>query len=320
MLRPRARRADQSREARPHLRQDGADDVRPRWTSCRRRRSRSSPRCRTASRASRPRSPARSSRRSYVKLIDDVFEEFSAEPVAAASLAQVYRAVLKGRARWSRSSAAARGAEYRLQRPVRAAGAPPRCIGGWWVLAAAAAFGHWRAGGRRPHRSRCTHTHTCSRCRAAAADRLRRAVQRVAECRRCHSSSTHDHHLHHLTHLIHLHHQRRGYTELDFKNEGANMDKMRELLDAQGVRDVLIPAAPQYTSRRVFVTEGVDGAQAVGGTPDQVKDELLAGGAGRCSSPSCCTPSTVTPSLGCRRRGRGQARARSSARRPSGTR
>ena len=32
------------------------------------------------------------------------------------------------------------------------------------------------------------------------------------------------------------------YTELDFKNEGANMDKMRELLDAQGVRDVLIPA------------------------------------------------------------------------------
>ena len=32
------------------------------------------------------------------------------------------------------------------------------------------------------------------------------------------------------------------YTELDFKNEGANMDKMRELLDAQGVRDVWIPA------------------------------------------------------------------------------
>jgi aarF domain-containing kinase len=68
------------------------------------------------------------------------------------------------------------------------------------------------------------------------------------------------------------------YTELDFKNEGANMDKMRELLDAQGVRDVLIPAVyPQYTSRRVLVTEWVDGVKLSECTPDQVKDLLEVG-------------------------------------------
>ena len=68
------------------------------------------------------------------------------------------------------------------------------------------------------------------------------------------------------------------YTELDFKNEGANMDKMRELLDAQGVRDVLIPAVyPQYTSRRVLVTEWVDGVKLSECTPDQVRDLLEVG-------------------------------------------
>ena len=68
------------------------------------------------------------------------------------------------------------------------------------------------------------------------------------------------------------------YTELDFKNEGANMDRMRELLDAQGVRDVLIPAVyPQYTSRRVLVTEWVDGVKLSECTPDQVRDLLEVG-------------------------------------------
>ena len=68
------------------------------------------------------------------------------------------------------------------------------------------------------------------------------------------------------------------YTELDFKNEGANMDKMRELLDAQGVRDVWIPAVyPQYTSRRVLVTEWVDGVKLSECTPDQVRDLLEVG-------------------------------------------
>ena len=68
------------------------------------------------------------------------------------------------------------------------------------------------------------------------------------------------------------------YTELDFKNEGANMDKMRELLDAQGVRDVLIPAVyPQYTNRRVLVTEWVDGVKLSECTPDQVRDLLEVG-------------------------------------------
>ena len=56
------------------------------------------------------------------------------------------------------------------------------------------------------------------------------------------------------------------------------MDKMRELLDAQGVRDVLIPAVyPQYTSRRVLVTEWVDGVKLSECTPDQVKDLLEVG-------------------------------------------
>ena len=68
------------------------------------------------------------------------------------------------------------------------------------------------------------------------------------------------------------------YTELDFKNEGANMDKMRELLDAQGVRDVWIPAVyPEYTSRRVLVTEWVDGVKLSECTPDQVRDLLEVG-------------------------------------------
>ena len=36
-------------------------------------------------------------------------------------------------------------------------------------------------------------------------------------------------------------HQIGFYTELDFKNEAANMDKMRTLFEEQGITDVAVP-------------------------------------------------------------------------------
>ena len=157
-----------------------------------------------------------------VKDVSEVYSEITAEPVAAASLAQVYRAVLKE---------TGEVVAVKVQRPE----VQSTVSKDLYVL-------------RR------------------AAEVYQGLVGRFAPQQR--------------TDYVALFNEWAVgfYTELDFKNEGANMDKMRELLDAQGVRDVLIPAVyPQYTSRRVLVTEWVDGVKLSECTPDQVRDLLEVG-------------------------------------------
>ena len=63
------------------------------------------------------------------------------------------------------------------------------------------------------------------------------------------------------------------YTELDFKNEAANMDKMRGLFEEQGVTDVAIPRVyDDLTSRRLLVSEWVDGLKLSDCEPDEIRE------------------------------------------------
>ena len=109
--------------------------------------------------------------------IDDVFEEFSAEPVAAASLAQVYRAVLKE---------TGEVVAVKVQRPE----VQSTVSKDLYVLRRAAEVYQGLVGRFAPQQRRTLEScdarpHTSHplllppQVRAAAADRLRRAVQRV---------------------------------------------------------------------------------------------------------------------------------------------
>lgn len=63
------------------------------------------------------------------------------------------------------------------------------------------------------------------------------------------------------------------YTELDFANEGRNMDKMRLMLQQYGISDVLVPKVhSQYTTTKVLVSQWVDGTKLSDCKPEQVQE------------------------------------------------
>ena len=68
------------------------------------------------------------------------------------------------------------------------------------------------------------------------------------------------------------------YTELDFLNEAANMRKMRDLLAQQGATGVYIPEVyPEVSTRRVLVTEWIDGVKLSQCPPDEIRDCIAVG-------------------------------------------
>ena len=68
------------------------------------------------------------------------------------------------------------------------------------------------------------------------------------------------------------------YTELDFVNEGANMKRMAAVLEEAGITDVMVPKVyDAYTTRRVLVSEWVDGRKLSDCDDDEIRDLIAIG-------------------------------------------
>jgi predicted unusual protein kinase regulating ubiquinone biosynthesis (AarF/ABC1/UbiB family) len=154
--------------------------------------------------------------------IADIFSEFAEEPAAAASLAQVYRAVLR-----STGEVVA----VKVQRP----GVQELVSKDLYVL-------------RR------------------AAEVYQGLVQRFAPQQR-------------TNYVALLNEWAVGfYTELDFKNEAANMVRMAEVLEQAHITDVAVPRVKtELTTRRVLVSEWVDGVKLSDCDPQDVKELIAIG-------------------------------------------
>lgn len=68
------------------------------------------------------------------------------------------------------------------------------------------------------------------------------------------------------------------YTELDFSNEGRNQMRLRAMLAEQNVQGVLVPLVyEQYSTRRLLVSEWVDGTKLSDLDPSEVADLVAIG-------------------------------------------
>jgi predicted unusual protein kinase regulating ubiquinone biosynthesis (AarF/ABC1/UbiB family) len=68
------------------------------------------------------------------------------------------------------------------------------------------------------------------------------------------------------------------YTELDFTNEAANQNRLRTLLQENNVTGVYIPAVyEEYCSRKLLVTEWIDGCKLSECPPDEIKEYIAVG-------------------------------------------
>ncbi|CAE7319661.1 unnamed protein product [Symbiodinium natans] len=153
------------------------------------------------------------------KSVDEVFSDFSAEPVAAASLAQVYKAKLKDS-----------GVEVavKVQRP----GALPTISRDLYVMRKAAAVT----------------TDLASRFTSQLTD-WKALVEVFGEGL---------------------------YTELDFRNEALNQQKMKKLIEGEPrCSRVVVPEVfMEYTSRRVLVSQWVDGIKLTNLSAEQIRDGI----------------------------------------------
>ena len=158
----------------------------------------------------------------YGRPLMEVFSEFSDEPVAAASLAQVYKATLRS---------TGEEVAVKVQRP----GCQTLVSKDLYVL-------------RR------------------AAEVYQGLVTRFAPQQR-------------TNYVALLNEWAVGfYTELDFKNEGRNMEKMRILLGEQMVQDVLVPRVfDEYSTQRVLVSQWVDGIKLSMCEPGEIKELIAVG-------------------------------------------
>lgn len=152
----------------------------------------------------------------------EVFSSISAEPVAAASLAQVYRATL---------ASSGREVAVKVQRP----GVLERVSKDLYVL-------------RR------------------AAEVYQNLMERLAPQQR-------------TDYVALLNEWSIGfYTELDFTNEGANQMQLRAALEEAGVEGVLVPEVlPELSTRRVLVSEWVDGTKLSDLPAEEVRELIAIG-------------------------------------------
>ncbi|KAL1528435.1 hypothetical protein AB1Y20_009783 [Prymnesium parvum] len=152
----------------------------------------------------------------------EVFDEFAEEPVAAASLAQVYKARLRSTGEY---------VAVKVQRP----GVQALVSKDLYVL-------------RR------------------AAEVYQGLVERFAPQQR-------------TDYIALLNEWAVGfYTELDFKNEATNMKRMRLLFEEQNVKGVLVPSVyDEYTTRKVLVSQWVDGVKLSECEPDEIAELIKVG-------------------------------------------
>jgi len=154
--------------------------------------------------------------------IEEIFSEFAEDPAAAASLAQVYRAVLR-----STGEVVA----VKVQRP----GVQELVSKDLYVL-------------RR------------------AAEIYQGLIERFAPQQR-------------TNYVALLNEWAVGfYTELDFKNEAANMIRMAKVLEEAGITDVAVPKVnTELTTRRVLISEWIDGKKLSDCKPEEVKELIAIG-------------------------------------------
>lgn len=63
------------------------------------------------------------------------------------------------------------------------------------------------------------------------------------------------------------------YTELDFLNEAANQQRLKDLLAGENVKDIYVPEVKhEYCTRRILVTEWIDGVKLSECPPEEIRD------------------------------------------------
>lgn len=63
------------------------------------------------------------------------------------------------------------------------------------------------------------------------------------------------------------------YTELDFKNEGRNQQRLRDVLIENNISGVVVPKVfEDLTTRRILVSEWMDGVKLSECSPEQIKE------------------------------------------------
>jgi len=68
------------------------------------------------------------------------------------------------------------------------------------------------------------------------------------------------------------------YTELDFQNEMKNQQRIKQLLIDENVKGVYVPEVyPDYTTRRILVTEWVDGVKLSQCSPEEIRELISIG-------------------------------------------
>jgi len=82
---------------------------------------------------------------------------------------------------------------------------------------------------------------------------------------------------HYHRHYYHYCDQAVGfYTELDFLNEAANQQRLKDLLIEEGVTGVYVPKVyHEFCSRRVLVTEWIDGKKLSDSSPADIKELII---------------------------------------------
>ena len=63
------------------------------------------------------------------------------------------------------------------------------------------------------------------------------------------------------------------YTELDFKNEGRNQQRLRDVLIENNISGVVVPKVfEDLTTRRILVSEWMEGVKLSECSPEQIKE------------------------------------------------
>lgn len=63
------------------------------------------------------------------------------------------------------------------------------------------------------------------------------------------------------------------YTELDFKNEGRNQQRLRDVLIENNISEVVVPKVfEDLTTRRILVSEWMEGVKLSECSPEQIKE------------------------------------------------
>ncbi len=206
--------------------------------------------------------------------LERVFSEFGSEPVAAASLAQVYRARLRDTGEEVAVKVQRPGALSTISKGecghLYTARWPSPPSAPWGIVVAPSTH----TGQTHKHRRESPALLSARSCRTDLYV-MRRATVTYEKLVRKFTAQTTDFQSVLSTFAEGL------YTEMDFRNEALNAQRMRELLGASGCAlcdQVVIPQPHmRYTTRRVLVMEWVPGVKLTRLPPEEIRELVPVG-------------------------------------------